>query len=122
MHRSISLLYLTASRPDIVFKVGSCARFQSNPRVSHLKAAERMLRYLKETQDLVLNYPSGYLVDGKNTSGMAHSLGSCLISWGTRKQNSMAIPTTEAGYVAAASYSAQLLWIKQQLEDLGGKY
>ncbi|XP_019230817.1 PREDICTED: uncharacterized protein LOC109211708 [Nicotiana attenuata] len=50
---------------------------------------------------------------------MAHFLGSCMISWGTRKQNSVALSTTEAEYVAAASCCAQLLWIKQQLEDFG---
>lgn len=48
---------------------------------------------------------------------MAHFLGSCLISWATRKQNSVALSTAEAEYVAAASCCAQLLWIKQQLED-----
>ncbi|XP_070040515.1 secreted RxLR effector protein 161-like [Nicotiana tomentosiformis] len=99
MYRGIigSLLYLTASRPDIVFSVGLCARFQSNPKESHPKAAKRILRYLKGTQDLVLYYHSGdnfdligytdagYLVDRKSTSGMEHFLGSFLISWGTRK-------------------------------------
>ncbi|XP_070006844.1 uncharacterized mitochondrial protein AtMg00810-like [Nicotiana sylvestris] len=55
----------------------------------------------------------GYLVDRKITSGMTHFLGSCLISWGTRKQISMAISTVEAEYVATASCCAQLLWIKQ---------
>ncbi|XP_070005273.1 secreted RxLR effector protein 161-like [Nicotiana sylvestris] len=129
-----SLLYLTASRPDIVFSVGLCARFQSNPKESHLKAAKRILRYLKGTQNLVLYYQSGdnfnligyadadyagYLVDRKSTSGMAHFLGSCLISWGTRKQNSVALSTAEAQYIATISYCAQLLWIKQQLEDFG---
>ncbi|XP_070014263.1 uncharacterized mitochondrial protein AtMg00810-like [Nicotiana sylvestris] len=122
-----SLLYLTTSRPDIIFSVGLCARFQSNPKKSHLKAAKRILRYLKGTHDLVLYYPSGesfnlisyadadyagYLVDRKNTSGMAHFLGSCFISWGTRKQNSVALSIAEAEYVAAASCCAQLLWIK----------
>ncbi|XP_070003844.1 secreted RxLR effector protein 161-like [Nicotiana sylvestris] len=103
MYRGIigSLLYLTISRPDIVFSVGICARFQSNPKESHLKATKRILRYLKVTQDLVLYYPSGdsfyligyadadyagYLVVRKSTSGMAHFLGSCLISWGTRSR------------------------------------
>ncbi|XP_070015616.1 secreted RxLR effector protein 161-like [Nicotiana sylvestris] len=136
MYRGIigSLLYLTANRPNIVFSVGLCARFQSNPKESHLKAAKRILRYFKGTHDLVLYYPSGdsfnligyadadyagYLVDRKSTSGMAHFLGSCLISWGTRKQNSMALSTAEAKYIVAASYCAQLLWIKQQLEDFG---
>nr|XP_016505953.1 PREDICTED: uncharacterized mitochondrial protein AtMg00810-like [Nicotiana tabacum] len=129
-----SLLYLTASRPDIVFSVGLCARFQSNPKESHLKAAKKILRYLKGTQDMVLYYPSGdnfdlvgyvdsdyalYLVDRKSTSGTAHFLGSCLISWGTRKQNSVALSTTEVEYVEDTSRCAQLLWIKQQLEDFG---
>lgn len=50
MYRGIigSLLCLTASRPDIVFNVGMCASFQSNPKESHLKAAKRILRYLKK--------------------------------------------------------------------------
>ncbi|XP_070023197.1 secreted RxLR effector protein 161-like [Nicotiana sylvestris] len=134
MYRGIirSPLYLTASRPDIVFSVGLCARFQSNPKESHLKAAKRILRYLKGTYDLVLYYPpgdsfnligyadadyAGYLVDKKSTSGMAHFLDSCLFSWGTKKQNSVALSTAEAKYVATTSYCAQLLWIKQQLED-----
>ncbi|XP_070046940.1 secreted RxLR effector protein 161-like [Nicotiana tomentosiformis] len=136
MYRGIigSLLYLTASKLDIAFSVGLCARFQSNPKESHLKAAKRILRYLKGTQDLVLYYPSGdnfdlvgyadadyagYLVDRKSTSGMAHFLGSCLIPCGTRKQHSVALSTAEVEYVAAASCCAQLLWIKQQLEDFG---
>ncbi|XP_070029131.1 uncharacterized mitochondrial protein AtMg00810-like [Nicotiana sylvestris] len=61
MYRRIigSLLYLTARRPDIVFSVGLCARFQSNPKESHLKVAKKILRYLKGTQDLVLYNPSG---------------------------------------------------------------
>ncbi|XP_070040244.1 secreted RxLR effector protein 161-like [Nicotiana tomentosiformis] len=129
MYRGIigSLLYLTASRPNIVFSMGLCVRFQSNPKDSHLKAAKRILRYLKGTHDLVLYYPSGdnfdligyadvdyagYLVDMKSTSGMAYFLGSCIISWGTRKQNSVAISTAEAEYVVASSCYAQLMWIK----------
>ncbi|XP_070042457.1 secreted RxLR effector protein 161-like [Nicotiana tomentosiformis] len=115
MYRGIigSLLYLTASRPDIIFSMGLCSRFQSNP-----KESKRILRYLKGTQDLVLYYPSvdnfdligyvdadyaGYLVDRKSTSGMAHFLGSCLILCDTRKQNSVALSTTEVEYVAVAS-------------------
>ncbi|XP_075102008.1 secreted RxLR effector protein 161-like [Nicotiana tabacum] len=150
MYRGIisSLLYLTATRPYIVFSVGLCARFQSSPKESHLKAAKRILRYLKRTQDLILYYPpgdnydligfkcckleynkrlkygiiayhqyadadyAGYLVDRKSTSGMAHFLGSFLISWGTKKQKSVALSTAEAEYVAAAFCCAQFLWIK----------
>ena len=72
-----------------------CARFQASPRDSHLKAAKRILRYLIKTGDLVLFYPAGgtfdlvvfadvdfadYQIDRKSTSGMAHFLGSSLIS------------------------------------------
>ncbi|XP_070008092.1 uncharacterized mitochondrial protein AtMg00810-like [Nicotiana sylvestris] len=92
------LLYLTASKPDIIFSVGLCARFQANPKESHLTAVEKILRYLKGTIDLCLWYPKGsnfnlvgyadadyacFLVDRKSTSGMTHFRGSCLVSWAT---------------------------------------
>ncbi|XP_070036400.1 secreted RxLR effector protein 161-like [Nicotiana tomentosiformis] len=126
MYRGIigSLLYLTTSRPDIVFSVGICARFQSSPNESHLNVAKIILRNLKGTQDLVLYYPSGdnfdligyvdadyagYLVDRKSTYGMTYFLGSCLISWGARKQNYVALSTAEAEYVTVVSCYAQLL-------------
>jgi len=127
-----SLLYLTASRPDIVFSIGLCARFQSKLKETHLKAVKRILRYLKYTLDLALWYPRGYnfhligyadadyagfLVDRKSTLGMAHFIGPCLVSWATKKQHSVSMPTAEAEYVAAASCCSQLLWIRQQLND-----
>jgi len=57
------LLYLTASRPDIVFSVGLRARFQSKPKESHLKAIKPIFRYLKHTPDLALWYPRGCKFD-----------------------------------------------------------
>lgn len=128
------LLYLTASRPDILFSVGLCACFLTNPKESHLQVVKRFLRYLKGTIDLGLWYPkgsnfelvryananyAGYVADKKCTTGMVHFLGSCLISWGSMKQNLVALSNTEAEYVAAASCCAQLLCIKQQLTDFG---
>jgi len=53
----------------------------------------------------------------KSTSGMAHFLRPCLVSWATKKQHSVAMSTAEAKYVAATSYCAQLLWIRQQLKE-----
>ncbi|XP_070013362.1 secreted RxLR effector protein 161-like [Nicotiana sylvestris] len=129
-----SLLYLTASRLDIIFIVGLCALFQDNPKESHLTATKRILRYLKGTTDLCLWYLkgsnfnlvgyadadyAGFLMDRKSTSGMAHFLGSCLVSWAMKKQNSVALSTAKAEYVDAASYCAQLSRIKQQLMDFG---
>src|SRR3978361_485358 len=60
---------------------------------------------------------AGYLVDRKSTSCMAQFRGPCLVSWGSRKQNCIALSTTEAEYIAAAACASQLLWLKQQLGD-----
>src|ERR1044071_2617692 len=132
-----SLMYLTTSRPDIVFAVGLCARFQSDPREPHLVAVKRILRYLKGTDNLCLWYPrecpfelfgytdsdlAGFLEDRKSTSGMAQFLGPCLVSWGSKKQSSVTLSTTEAEYVAVAACCSQLLWLKQQLKDFGMSY
>ena len=90
-----SLLYLTASRPDIMFSVGLCARFQSNPKESHLSAVKRILRYISGTKNLGLWYPkgshldllsfsdadwAGCSIDRKSTSGTCHFLGFALVS------------------------------------------
>ena len=53
-----SLMYLTASQPHIVFATCLCARYQSNPRVSHIIVVKRIFRYLKGTPDLGLWYPN----------------------------------------------------------------
>ena len=58
-----SLLYLTASRPDIMFSVCLCARFQANPKESHLSAVNRILRYLKHTPSIGLWYPKSASLD-----------------------------------------------------------
>ncbi|KAK6151059.1 hypothetical protein DH2020_015991 [Rehmannia glutinosa] len=123
-----SLLYLTASRPDITYDVGVCARFQSAPKESHMTAAKRILRYLKGSHGVGLWYPKeggfklvGYLdsdyvgcrVDKKSTSGTCQMLGNRLISWFSKKQNSIAISTAEAEYIAAGSCCAQVLWMRQ---------
>ncbi|GAV73806.1 hypothetical protein CFOL_v3_17289, partial [Cephalotus follicularis] len=131
------LLYLTASRPDILFAVCLCARFQSNPKESHLFAAKRIFKYLAYTPTLGLWYPressfelhtfsdadfGGYKVDRKNTSGSCQFLGSMLVSWFSKKQNFVALSTTESEYIAAWSCCAQAIWMKQQLVDYGYKF
>ena len=65
-----SLMYLTASRPDIKFAVCLCARYQSDPRESHLTAVKRIIRYLKGTPNLGLYYPkcSGFDLKGYTDS------------------------------------------------------
>ena len=131
-----SLLYLTASRPDIMFSVCLCARFQANPKESHLSAVNRILRYLKHTPSIGLWYPkgasldllgysdsdfAGSRVDRKSTSGGCHLLGRSLVSWSSKKQNSVALSTAEAEYIAAGACCAQILYMKQTLLDFGVK-
>jgi hypothetical protein len=61
LYRSMigSLLYLTTSRPDIMFSVCMCARFQASPKETHLVVIKRILRYLKHTPSIGLWYPKG---------------------------------------------------------------
>ncbi|WVZ85038.1 hypothetical protein U9M48_032001 [Paspalum notatum var. saurae] len=108
-----SLLYLTATRPDIQFR-----SIFASPRMSHLQAVKRILRYLKFTPELGLWYFScsslslrgfsdasyvGYRVDHKSTSGTCQFLGTSLVSWSSHKQASVSLSTTEGEYIAAAS-------------------
>jgi hypothetical protein len=129
-----SLLYLTASRPDIMFATCLCARFQSDPKESHMMAIKRIFKYLKGTPNLGLWYPkgtgfnlvgytdsdyAGCRIDRKSTSGSCQFLGQRLVSWFSKKQQSTATSTAEAEYIAAGSCCAQLLWIRNQLMDYG---
>ena len=136
LYRSIigSLLYLTTSRSDIVFSVGVCTRYQATPKESHLTAVKRIIRYINGTPDYGLWYSkdlnaclAGYLDadwagsvdDRKSTSGGCFYLGNNLVSWMSKKQNSVSLSTAEAEYIAAGSCCTQLLWMKKLLHDYG---
>ncbi|GJY03009.1 retrovirus-related pol polyprotein from transposon TNT 1-94 [Tanacetum coccineum] len=129
-----SLMYLSASRPDIVFVVCMCARYQAKPTEKHLHAIKRIFRYLKGTIHMGLWYPkdSGFALRAfadadyagcqdtrRSTSGSAQFLGDKLVSWSSKKQKSMAISTTEAEYIALSGCCAQILWMRSQLSDYG---
>nr|GEU71221.1 uncharacterized mitochondrial protein AtMg00810-like [Tanacetum cinerariifolium] len=129
-----SLMYLTSSRPDIMFVVCACAKFQMTPKISYLNAVKRIFRYLKGKPclglwylkhspfDLVAYSDSDYAgssLDRKSTSRGCQFLGCRLISWQCNKQTIVATSSTEAEYVAAASGCAQVLWMQNQLLDYG---
>ncbi|GJW49185.1 hypothetical protein Tco_0090536 [Tanacetum coccineum] len=110
-----SLMYLTATRPDIQFSTVLCARYQSNPKESHLTAMKRILKYLKGTPTLGMYYLKclgfdlkGYSdseydvcnMDRKSTSGACQILGGKLVCWSAKKQQSVAMSLAEAKYVA----------------------
>ncbi|GKA35192.1 putative ribonuclease H-like domain-containing protein [Tanacetum coccineum] len=120
LYRSMigSLMYLTASRPDIMFAVCACARFQVTPKTSHLHAVKRIFKYLKGQPKLGLWYPrdspfdleafsgSDYArasLDRKSITGGCQFLGKRLISWQCKKQTIVANSTTKAEYVDAAN-------------------
>ncbi|GJY41746.1 putative ribonuclease H-like domain-containing protein [Tanacetum coccineum] len=136
LYRSMigSLMYLTASRPDIMFAVCACARFQVSPKTSHLLAIKRIFRYLKGKPSLGLWYSkdspwelvaytdsdyAGATQDRKSTTRGCQFLGNRLISWQCKKQTVVATSTTEAEYVAVANCCGQVLWIQNQLLEYG---
>ncbi|GJZ38753.1 retrotransposon protein, putative, ty1-copia subclass [Tanacetum coccineum] len=127
-----SLKYLTASRPDLVFIVCICARYQAKPTEKHLNAVKHVFRYLKGTINMGLWYPkdtgfnltafadadhAGCQDSRPSTSGSAQFLGEKLVSWSSKKQKCTAISTIEAEYISLSSRCAQILWMRSQLTD-----
>ncbi|GJU04294.1 retrovirus-related pol polyprotein from transposon TNT 1-94 [Tanacetum coccineum] len=119
-----TLLYLTASRPDLQFAICMCARYQARPTEKHLLAVKRVFRYLKGTVNRGLWYPkdssialtafadadhAGCQDTRRSTSGSMQFLGDRLVSWSSKRQKSAAISSTEAEYIALSSCCAQVL-------------
>ena len=128
-----SLMYLTATRPDIMHAVSLISRYMENPRETHLLAAKRILRYLQGTIEYGLFYKNGeksdlfgftdsdYAGDSddrKSTSGYVFMMGSAAISWCSKKQPIVTLSTTEAEYVAATACACQAIWLRNILEEL----
>ncbi|GJQ92330.1 putative ribonuclease H-like domain-containing protein [Tanacetum coccineum] len=128
LYRSMigSLMYLTASRPDIQFAVSACSRHQVTPLTSNLNAVKKIFKYLKGQPKLGLWYPrdspfvleaysdsdyAGSHGDRKSTTGGCQFLGRRLISWQCKKQTIVATSSTEAEYVAAANCCGQFLLV-----------
>ncbi|GJX25465.1 hypothetical protein Tco_0231761 [Tanacetum coccineum] len=137
-----SLLYLTASRPDIMFSVCLCARFQEAPKTSYLEAVKRIFQYIKGTTHLGLWYPKGTdietvvyadsdhagdYVDRNSTSGICTFVGCCLTSWFSEKQAALAISTTEAEYGSnwsVVDYKGADMWgsMWKRVDGMGAKF
>ncbi|GJX94302.1 retrovirus-related pol polyprotein from transposon TNT 1-94 [Tanacetum coccineum] len=130
-----ALMYLTASRPDIVHATCYCARYQARPTEKHLREVKRIFRYLKNTINMGLWYPkdtgfeltafsdsdhAGCLDSRKSTSGGIQFLGGDkLVSWSSKKQDCTSMSSAEAEYVSLSACCAQVLWLRTQLTDYG---
>ncbi|GJV58049.1 retrovirus-related pol polyprotein from transposon TNT 1-94 [Tanacetum coccineum] len=132
-----SLMYLTSSRPNLIYAVCLCARYQAKPIEKHLNAVKRIFRYLKGTINMGLWYSkdtgmsltaysdadhTGCQDTRRSTSASAQFLGDKLVSWSSNKQKSTAISSTKAKYIALSACCAQILWMRSQLTDYGFQF
>jgi hypothetical protein len=128
-----SLMYLTSTRPDIIFVVNLLSRYLVHPTELHLQAVKRVLCYIKGTLSYGIFYKqsgntellaytdsnyAGDLEDKKSTSGFLFMLSSGAVSWSSKKQPIVTLSTTEAEFIAAASCACQAVWLRRMLENL----
>ena len=131
-----SLMFASiGTRPDITAAVGIVSRFQVNPQLTHWTAVKRILRYLKGTSEMGITFRktadkltltgyadadwAGDLDDRKSTSGYVFMLGGGPISWKSRKQQSVALSSTEAEYLAMSDATTEAIWLRGLLDELG---
>ncbi|KAJ9566173.1 hypothetical protein OSB04_002139 [Centaurea solstitialis] len=115
-----SLMYLTASRPDIMFATCVCARYQAKPKESHLAAVKRIFRYLKGTPYYGIWYPKGLGFELQAYTDADY--GGCNMDRKSTSATCVSTSTAESEYVAAASCCSQVLWMQSQLRDYGLEY
>ncbi|XP_071925747.1 secreted RxLR effector protein 161-like [Coffea arabica] len=135
LYRSLigCLMYLTATRPDIIQAVSLLSRYMHCASEIHFQAAKRILRYVKGTVDYGIRFSqvknfnfhgfsdsdwAGCADDMRSTSGYCFIFGSGIFSWCSKKQDVIAQSTAEAEYVAAAAAVNQALWIRKLMTDL----
>ncbi|GKA11183.1 retrovirus-related pol polyprotein from transposon TNT 1-94 [Tanacetum coccineum] len=130
-----ALMYLIASRPDIVHATCYCARYQARPTKKHLKEFKRIFWYLMNTINMGLWYLkdtgfeltafldsdyAGCLDSRKSTSGGIQFLGGDkLVNWSSKKQDCTSMSLAEAEYVSLSACCAPVLWLRTQLRDYG---
>lgn len=129
-----SLMYITVTRPDLMYVVCLLSRYMASPNELHMHAAKRVLRYLKGTVELGVFYKrgdvkdlvaytdsdyAGDIDDRRSTSGYVFLLSGGAVSWASKKQPVVTLSTTEAEYVAAAVCACQCVWMRKVLEKIG---
>ena len=135
--RSIGCLrYLLHTRPDLSFSVGVLSRYMQDPKESHGAALKQVLRYLRGTTSLGLQFgvsksqeligfsDSSHNVDdddGKSTTGHIFYLGGSPITWCSQKQEIVALSSCEAEFMAATEAAKQAIWLQELLGEVEGK-
>ena len=129
-----SLLYLTATRPNLMLPAGLLSRFMSSTSNVHMGVAKRVLKYVRGTTNLGIWYLktgrvkldgyadsdwAGSVDDMKSTLGYAFTIGSGVICWNSRKQEVMAQSTAEVEYISLVAAVNQGIWLRKLLADLG---
>ena len=126
LYRSMiaNLFYLAVSRPNICFNIGVCARYQVNPKESHLATVKQIICfirkivddgiwYINDTNSSLAGYNdvdwAGNVDDRKNNTRGCFYLGNNLVLWQSKKHNSISLSTAKAEYIAAGNYCIQLL-------------
>jgi transposase InsO family protein len=128
------LMYLTLTRPDITYAVNQVSRYTKNPGMQHWNAVKRIMRYLKGTTDYTMTLGGDDSMrlhtytdadwaqdrdDRRSTSGYVCYLGVTLVSWGVRRQKTVAMSSAEAEYMAASDAVKEILYLRQILSQLG---
>lgn len=128
------LMYLAATRPDLMYVLSLISRFMSCPTELHMQAVKRVLRYLNGTINLGILYKrngnekleaytdsdyAGDMDDRRSTSGYVFMLSTGAVSWSSKKQPVVTLSTTEAEFIAAAFYACHGVWMRRVLEKLG---
>lgn len=131
-----SLRYLTHSRPDLAYSVGHMSRFMQSPTHTHAQAVKQILRYVKGTLDFGVLYPRGWsgaltgysdsshlidVDDGRSTTGLVFYYGKSPITWSSHKQETVALSSCEAEFMAANAGACQALWLRSLLAEITGE-
>ncbi|KAL8170463.1 hypothetical protein V2J09_022267 [Rumex salicifolius] len=129
-------MYLTTTRPDVMYAISLISQYVSRPTELHLSTAKRVLRYLQGTNDFGILYQkfgnqvlmgfngndyASYTEDRKSTFGYVFLLSGVAVAWSSRKQEIVTLSTTEAEFVAVAACACLLIWMKQVLKKLSYK-
>ncbi|GAU26641.1 hypothetical protein TSUD_102510 [Trifolium subterraneum] len=134
-----SLRYLYNTRSDLAYIVGIVSRFIQKPKLSHLAAVKRILRYIRGTMDYGILFPStdkgkqcklvaysdsswcGDIEDRKSTAGYVFLLGGAPIAWSSKKESVVALSSCEVEYIAASLCACQAIWLANLIEEIMGE-